>query len=52
MAEKNSKDEIERRLEQSRRLKRSSADPTTFERLSKLIDDLETEQKRDTDENK
>jgi hypothetical protein len=33
--------ELERRLEQSRRLSRGASDPTTFERLEQLIDDLE-----------
>jgi len=38
------KEELERRLEQSRRLLRSIADGPTCERLGRLISDLEHEQ--------
>ena len=34
-------DQIARRLEQSKRLLRGVSDPTTTERIGKLIDDLE-----------
>jgi hypothetical protein len=37
------KEELERRLEQSRRLLRSAVDPTTSERIGKMIGDLEQE---------
>jgi hypothetical protein len=40
-----SKEELVRRLEQSRRLSKDVNDPTTHERLAELIDELETEQK-------
>jgi hypothetical protein len=39
------KEELERRLEQSRRLLKDAGDPTTKERLNKLTDDLEAEQR-------
>jgi hypothetical protein len=35
--------EIERRLEQSKRLLRGAADPTTTERIGKMIGELEQE---------
>jgi hypothetical protein len=35
--------EIERRLEQSKRLLRGAADPTTTERIGKMIGELERE---------
>jgi hypothetical protein len=38
------KEELERRLKQSRRLLRGAGDRTTSERISKLIGDLEHEQ--------
>jgi hypothetical protein len=41
------KEELERRLEQSRRLSKEAPDRTTYERLAKLIDELETEQKEE-----
>jgi hypothetical protein len=37
-------EQIERRLEQSRRLLKEANDPSTNERIGKLIDDLEHEQ--------
>jgi len=40
------KEELVRRLEQSRRLSRDTNDPTTHERLAELINELETEQKQ------
>jgi hypothetical protein len=42
-------EEIERRLEQSRRLLRGAADPTTTERLYKMIGELEHEKQLDTE---
>jgi hypothetical protein len=39
--------EIERRLEQSKRLLNASADPTTTERIGKLIGELEQEKQLD-----
>jgi hypothetical protein len=39
--------EIERRLEQSKRLLRSAADPATFERIEKMIGELEQERQLD-----
>ena len=39
--------EIERRLEQSKRLLRGAADPTTTERIGRLIDELEQEKQLD-----
>jgi hypothetical protein len=42
-------EEIERRLEQSKRLLRGAADPTTAERLCKLIAELEHEKQLDTE---
>jgi hypothetical protein len=38
------KDELERRLEQSRRLLRGASDRTTSDRIGKLISELEREQ--------
>ncbi len=37
-------EEIERRLEQSRRLLKEAADATTADRIGKFIDDLERHQ--------
>jgi hypothetical protein len=45
MAGSNRKEELERRLEQSRRLIKDAYDPTTKERIGHLIDDLENEEK-------
>jgi hypothetical protein len=42
-------EEIERRLEQSRRLLKGAVDPTTAERLNKMIDELEHEKQLDTE---
>lgn len=36
-------EQIQRRLEQSRRLLKGANDPTTTDRMGKLIDDLEHE---------
>jgi hypothetical protein len=44
MALQTRKEELERRLEQSRRLSRGATDGTTFDRIGKLIGDLEREQ--------
>ena len=44
MFENMRKEELERRLEQSRRLLRSASDDATSERIGKLIGDLEHEQ--------
>ena len=44
MAVQTRKKELERRLEQSRRLLRSASDRTTCDRIGKLIGDLEREQ--------
>jgi hypothetical protein len=44
-----SKEELERRLEQSRRLSKEAYDPTTKDRLDKLTGDLEAEQKQQDD---
>jgi hypothetical protein len=41
------REELERRLEQSRRLQRSAGDRTTSDRIGKLIDELEDEQQRE-----
>jgi hypothetical protein len=46
MNEPSRKDELERRLEQSRRLSRLANDRTTKERIDKLTDDLEAEQQQ------
>jgi hypothetical protein len=47
MTELGHKEDLERRLEQSRRLSRVSNDPTTKERLDRLTDDLEAQQKQE-----
>jgi hypothetical protein len=47
MTEPGHKEDLERRLEQSRRLSRVSNDPTTKERLDRLTDDLEAQQKQE-----
>ena len=39
--------EIERRLEQSKRLLRGASDPTTTERIGRLISELEQEKQLD-----
>ena len=44
MTNETRKDELERRLEQSRRLLNDAHDPTTKERIGALIGDLEQEQ--------
>jgi hypothetical protein len=44
MSEHMRKEELERRLEQSRRLLRSASDTETSERIGRLIGDLEHEQ--------
>jgi hypothetical protein len=41
MIEKSDRKELERRLEQARRMARDQDDPLTKERLAKLIRDLE-----------
>jgi hypothetical protein len=46
MAGSNRKADLERRLEQSRRLSKDANDPTTKERLDQLTGDLEAEQKQ------
>jgi hypothetical protein len=46
MTDPSRKEELERRLEQSRRLSKDVNDPTTKERLDKLTGDLEAEQRR------
>jgi hypothetical protein len=43
------KEELERRLEQSRRLLRSITDRTTCDRLGRLIFDLEREQEHENE---
>jgi preprotein translocase subunit Sss1 len=43
------KEELERRLEQSRRLLKDANDPTTKERISLLIGDLEQQQQQETE---
>jgi hypothetical protein len=43
----NRKQELERRLEQSRRLSRGANDPTTRDRLERLTGDLEAEQQQE-----
>ena len=47
MADPSRKAELERRLEQSRRLLKGAGDRTTSERIGKLIDELEREQQRE-----
>jgi hypothetical protein len=49
MAEQSRKEELERRLEQSRRLFRGASDKTTSERIGKLVGDLEREQQRENE---
>lgn len=39
------KEELERRLEQGRRLLKNASDPTTKERIGDLIHDLEDQEK-------
>jgi hypothetical protein len=46
------KEELERRLEQSRRLSKETNDPTTRNRLDKLIGDLKAEQKQQEQDDK
>jgi hypothetical protein len=46
MTDPGQKEDLERRLEQSRRLSRVASDPTTKERLDRLTDDLEAEQQK------
>jgi len=46
MTDPSRKEELERRLEQSRRLSKDVNDPTTKERLNKLTGDLEAKQRR------
>lgn len=41
MIEKSDREELERRLEQARRMAKEPVDPLTKERLAKLIGDLE-----------
>ena len=41
MTEKSDRKELERRLEQARRVLRSQPDPVTRERIEKLVSDLE-----------
>ena len=41
MIEKSDRKELERRLEQARRMAKEATDPLTNERLAKLISDLE-----------
>jgi hypothetical protein len=43
MTSQSRKEELERRLEQSRRLLRSASDRTTSDRIGRLISDLERE---------
>jgi hypothetical protein len=50
MADQGRKEELERRLEQSRRLLRGASDNTTCERIGKLIGDLEREQQRESEQ--
>jgi hypothetical protein len=52
MAGSKSNEELERRLEQSRRLSRGASDPTTKDRLDKLTGDLEAEQQQQQDDTK
>jgi hypothetical protein len=44
------KEELERRLDQSRRLLKVANDPTTKERIGLLIGDLEQQQQQETEE--
>lgn len=41
MIEKSDREELQRRLEQARRMAREPVDPLTKERLAKLVRDLE-----------
>jgi hypothetical protein len=50
MALQTRKEELERRLEQSRRLLRDASDRTTSERIGKLIDELEREQQIESEQ--
>jgi hypothetical protein len=43
------KEQLERRLEQSRRLLKDANDPTTKERIGMLIGDLVREQQQETE---
>jgi hypothetical protein len=45
----NRKEQLERRLEQSRRLLKDANDPTTKERIGLLIGDLEQQQQQETE---
>jgi TATA-binding protein-associated factor Taf7 len=47
MTQLNKKEELERRLQQSRRLLKEATDPTTKDRLNKLVDDLVEEQQQE-----
>ena len=49
MAAQSRKEELERRLEQSRRLLRSASDRMTCDRIGKLIGELEHEQKLESE---
>jgi 5-bromo-4-chloroindolyl phosphate hydrolysis protein len=49
MADPSRKGQLERRLEQSRRLLKTVCDPITKERIEILIDDLEKEEKREAE---
>jgi hypothetical protein len=46
MTKPSRKEELERRLAQSRRLPKDAYDPTTTDRLDRLTGDLEAEQRR------
>jgi hypothetical protein len=52
MAGPSRKEELERRLEQSRRLSKDVSDPTTKERLDKLTSNLEAEQRQQIQDDK
>jgi hypothetical protein len=52
MAGSNRKGELERRLEQSRRLSKDANDRTTRERLDQLTGDLEAEQKQQIEDDR
>jgi hypothetical protein len=49
MSGPNRKEQLERRLEQSRRLLKSVNDPTTAGRLRKLVGDLEQEKQQESE---
>jgi hypothetical protein len=49
MSDQGRKEQIERRLEQSRRLLKVTNDPTTTERIDRLIDHLERERMHETE---